>query len=297
MGVFRNTILNFAPSWFQRPTMTKLLHAYADELDGFAARVFQGTRSAIPYAGGAKTRAGTLLQCDPDVLPWHAGDRGIRLYDTEPELSKRVRLGQWRQLKKRRGSHQGELRNLQPFWLAEATSILPTMRIVHQSNEATPTATWHTLSPEGVYSVVKRSPSNWNYDGQPTKKARFWLIIYLPEGYGSPVYYDGVDTYDGGAVYDGLTTAVIADIVGAIKEAKAAHSRLAGVITTPLTPTTDIDNGGGVVYPFDPLSTAITLADGSTSLPTGNWNTPVDPVTNLPTRPWWASWIYSDDTP
>jgi hypothetical protein len=90
---------------------------------------------------------------------------------------------------------------------------------------------------------------------------------------------------------------VIADIVGATKEAKAAHSRLAGVITTLLTPTTDIDNGGGVVYPFDPLSTAITLADGSTSLPTGNWNTPVDPVTNLPTRPWWASFIYSDDTP
>ena len=294
MGVFRNTILNFAPSWMQQRWMTALLHAYADELDGFALRVFDGLRSANPYAAGARTSTGTLLQCDADVLPWHAADRGIRLYDSEPELSKRVRLGQWRQLKKRRGSHQGELRNLQPFWLAEATSILPTMRIVHQSNEGTPTATWHTLSSEGVYSVHRASPSNWNYDGQASKWARFWLIIYLPSSlaYGEPVYYDAGEAFDGGSIYDGLTSAVIADIVAAVKEAKAAHSRLSGIITTTLAATDPIP--GEVVRPFEPTTTAITLSDGSTSLPVGNWGVAVDPVTNLPTRPSWASWIYED---
>jgi hypothetical protein len=296
MGVFQDKIITrFAPSWFQEQWMRVLLRAVGGELDNFQQRVFDGLRAGNPYAAGAKTSDGVLLECDEEVLEYHARDRGIRLYSSEPLLSKRKRLGAWRQLKKRRGSHQGELRNLQPFWAAEETSTLPTMRIVHQSNEATPTATWHTLAPDGSYSVIRRTPSNWNWDADPTKRSRFWLIIYLPAGYSSTVYYDTVGLeYDSGAIYDGVTTLAISDIVQAILEAKAAHSRLAGVIVTALAPTDDADVTGQVVYPFDPESPALTLPDGSTSHPTGNWGTHLDPVTNLPTRPPYATFIYED---
>jgi hypothetical protein len=297
MGIFADRIGQFAPPWFLGPTGTNLLRAVGLTLDDFRLRVREGMRAALPYAGpgGAPLDDGTRRECDLEALPWHARDRGIRLYDTEPVLSRRVRLSQWRQLKKRRGSHLGQLNNVQPFWYATETSTLPVMRIVHQSNEVTPSATWHTLSAKGAYSVHQEAPSNWDYDGQPTKRSRYWAIIHLPPGYGSrsSAVYDGSDPYDGSALYDGITTMAIRDLVDAFKEAKAAHSRLAALIVTTLQPTDAIP--GGVGKPFDPFGVAEVLPDGSTSLPTGNWGSAVDPVTNLPTRPPWASFVYEDN--
>lgn len=249
------------------------------------------------YTGGAVCSFLGLRQCDADVLSWHARDRGIRIYDTEPELSKRYRLSRWRQLKKRRGSHRGELENLQPFWLSTPTATLPWMRIVHQNNQGTPKAQWYTLSPTGTLTVQQRNTSNWDYDGDASKWSRFWLIVHLPAGYSSAIVYDdGSSVYDGGAIYNGITTLAIADMVQAVREAKAAHSRLAGIIVTELQPTDPIPGVAGTHYPFDPTDTAQTSAEGWTTLPVGNWASLVDPQTNLPTRPPWASWIYEDQT-
>lgn len=248
------------------------------------------------YVRGAVCSFLGLRQCDPDVLSWHARDRGIRIYDTEPELSKRYRLSRWRQLKKRRGSHRGELENVQPFWLSTPSAVLPTVRIVFQDNRGTPSAQWHTLTGAGLYSVIQRSTSNWNYDDDPTKRSRFWAIVYLPPGYSTAVTYDdGVTVYDGGAIYDGVTALAIRDLVDAIKEAKAAHSRLAGVIATSLQPDEVIPDIAGTHHPFDPTDTAQTHADGWTTLPTGNWKYVSDPDTGLPTRPPWATWLYEDN--
>ena len=296
MGVFADWIHNFAPSWFQRPNMSTLLRSFGGELDVFSRRVFDGRRAAIPYAAGARAANGELLECDADTLGFHANDRGIRIYSSEPILSRRYRLSRWRQLKKRRGTHLGELDNLQPFWLAEETSQLPTMRIVHQDNEGSPSSVWYTLTSAGVVEVHREITSNWNYGGLASKKSRFWLIIYLPPGYSSAVTYDdGSTVYDGGAIYDGVTTLAIRDMVDAVKEAKSAHSRLAAIISTTLQPTDDIPGFPGR-KPFDPKDTSIDLGDGTTSLPVGNWLYPVDPLTNLPTRPQWASWLYEDLT-
>ena len=108
------------------------------------------------------------------------------------------------------------------------------------------------------------------------------------------VYDDGVTVYDGGAVYDGVTALAIRDMVANLKEAKAAHSRLAGIIATTLQPTDPIPDCVGTHYPFDPTDTAQLLSNGATSLPVGNWGGLVDPYTNEPTRPAWASWLYED---
>lgn len=237
-----------------------------------------------------------LKECDQEVLSWHARDRGIRIYDSEPLLSKRVRLARWRQLKKRRGTHRGELENLQPFWLSTMESVLPTMRIVHQSNEGTPTATWHTIHPDGSYEVFRADPSNFDYDGDPTKKSRFFLIIFWPPGFTSMVTYDnGITVYDGGAIYDGVTSLIIYDIVQAILEAKSAHSRLSAVIATTLQPDDLIPGLAGEFNPFRPSQSPQTSVEGWTSLPIGNWGSIVDPVTLLGTRPPWASWLYEDN--
>ena len=292
---FSDRIGLLAPSWWQGPEMRKFLGAFAGELDNFADRVLDGLRDGNPYAAGAKLADGRLIECDADVLARHARDRGISIYSSEPELSKRYRLSRWRQLKKRRGSHLGELENLQPFWLATQSSTLPTVRIVHQDNEGTPSAVWYTLSPAGAVTVKRRTTSNWNYDGDAAKWSRFWAILHLPPGYSSMVVYDdGVTVYDGGAVYDGVTALAIRDMVANLKEAKAAHSRLAGIIATTLQPTDPIPDCVGTHYPFDPTDTAQLLSNGATSLPVGNWGGLVDPYTNEPTRPAWASWLYED---
>lgn len=292
---YRRAVEKFAPAWFLETNGRALLRALGGAFDDMAERAFEGRRQANPYAAGSRTDGGVQRECDESMLAFHSRDRGIRIYDTEPTLSKRVRLGRFRQLKKQRGSHSGELYNLQPFWLAAASSILPTMRIVFQDNKGTPSAIWYTLHPSGRLSVYRKNVSNWNYDGQPTKRTRFWLIIHLPPGYSSATYYDdGVTVYDGGAIYDGITTIAIADIVAAVKEAKAAHSKLAAVIVTELQPNAAVPGGGGALV-FDPTSTAATLPDGTTSLPTGNWGTVSDPVTGLPTRPTFASWLWEDN--
>lgn len=294
--LFRDEVVwRFAPSWFQERWMRALMDAFGGELDNFRDRVLDGLRDGNPYAAGARLRDGRLIECDSDVLAYHARDRGISIYSSEPDLSKRYRLSRWRQLKKRRGSHVGELENLQPFWLATQASVLPTVRIVHQDNKGTPSAVWYTLSPSGTVAVHRATTSNFNYDGQAAKWSRFWVILHLPPGYSSMIVYDdGTSVYDGGAVYDGVTALAIRDIVANIKEAKAAHSRLAAVIATTLQPTDPIPDCAGTHYPFDPSDTSQALTDGATSLPVGNWGSIIDPYTHLPTRPSWASWLYED---
>lgn len=295
---FRDEIVwRFGSSWFQGPWMRAMLDMLAGGLDDFRDRVLDGQRNSNPYAAGARLADGRLIECDADVLAYHSRDRGISIYSSEPELSKRYRLSRFRQLKKRRGSHLGELENLQPFWLATQSSVLPTVRIVHQDNKGTPSAVWYTLSPSGAVSIRRVTTSNWDYDGQASKWSRFWVILHLPPGYSSMIVYDdGSTVYDGGAVYDGITALAIRDIVANLKEAKAAHSRLAAVIATTLQPTDPIPDCVGTHYPFNPLDTAQALTDGATSLPTGNWGSIIDPYTHLPTRPSWASWLYEDAT-
>ena len=295
---FRDRTWELAPSWFQARWMRALIGALAGELDNVRDRSIDGLRSAVPYAAGARLADGRLIQCDPDVLAWHARDRGISIYSSEPDLSKRYRLSRWRQLKKRFGSHLGELENLQPFWLATQASVLPTVRIVHQDGVGSPSCTWRTLSPTGTVTQNRRITSNWDYDGESFKWSRFWVILHLPPGYSSVIVYDdGTSVYDGGAIYDGVTALAIADIVANINEAKAAHSRLAAVIATTLQPSDVIPGVAGTHHPFDPLDTAQTSAEGWTTLPTGNWASIIDPATGLPTRPPWASWLYEDQGP
>jgi hypothetical protein len=165
------------------------------------------------------------------------------------------------------------------------------MRIVHQSNEATPRATWHTLSGSydtggaGVYSVDRTSPSNWDFDGQPEKWSRWWAIIYTPGSIldASTTWDDG-ELWDGGSVWGGVPAAVLTDLVSMFTDWQAAHSRCAGVILA-----NDLAS-------FGPTATPALVGDGTTTLPSAttlgiSWGQLVDPTTGLPTRLQSATWI------
>lgn len=236
--------------WFLQSTnIGRFLESVGLTLDASIESLNQGLALSQP------------LRCDPSALPVLSLDRGIRIYDTEPIASKRQRLAQWYRLRRQFGTHQGEMRNIQPFFLDFPE--IPLMRVVHQSGDpgSGSITTWHTLSPDGTYSYHQATPSNWNWDGQTPQWSRYWAIIYTDKlGLPTPHKWGDGGKWGDGHAWGGLfSPAQIADLAAGLKEAKSAHTKLTGIILAT-DPTS-----------FDPFSTAVTLGDGSTSLPDGNW--------------------------
>ena len=286
---FQSLVRKLAPGYMADGRhMGTLLEASGLMLDALAERSFLGRCAAIPYAAGAKTADGLPLQCEPEVLPWHARDRGITLYPSEPLGSRRYRCSRWRQLHAMRGTHRGELKYAQPYFLGEdGLGTLPRMRIVHQDGDGDG-AMWHTLSGSadpggaGRYSIYRKVPSNWDFDGLAEKWSRWWAIVYtsgtvLESGV---TYWNDGHPWNGGQVWGGVALQVVTDLVTMFLEWHSAHSRCAGIILAS-------DLGS-----FDPTATSTVETGGSTTLPVGNWGQLVDPATNLPTRLSTATWIY-----
>lgn len=293
-GIFQKAARSWAPPWFQRSNMGTLLESVGALWDVQAERLMDGRLAANPYAAGARLKSGRLIQCEEDVLPWHARDRGITLYETEPVESRRVRLSQHHQLKRRRGTHQGEMRNLQPYFLgADGLGVLPRIRIVHQSGSATRSvATWETLSGSldpggaGVFSVSQARDSNWDWDGQGVvgsggKWSRFWVILYLNGIVPAPALWDdGIAMWDDGVtLWDGAAAGVLADWISMVNDWKSAHSILWGFAIT----WNDAR--------FLPWETATIDPAGWSSFPFGNYGSIIDPFTGKNTRPPDVEWI------
>ncbi len=273
VGKFQRFMGQVGPWFIHGKNIGTFLEAVGAAFDTAITSLDQGLRLSQP------------LRCDVSALPVLAKDRGIRLYPTEATSSKRLRLSKWLELHRTRGTHIGEMKHSQPYFLPNT----PVMRIVHQDGGGA-TATWWTLEADGTAEIVQTTPSNWKYYQDASKWSRFWVILYAPANFLDLATWDDGSTYDGGTdFYDGLINAQVAqDLVQMILEWKAPHSRLAGYIIAT-DPTS-----------FDPSGTATTDPTGWTSLPTaGNpWYPaatppPVSHRTRLPS----AVWIYEDNTP
>jgi len=191
-GKLQHLVATYAPWWLRNRWIGTFLEAFAVVQDEAIETLGQGVRLGHP------------LRCDPSALPVISRDRGITIYPTEPIDSKRARLADWWNLHRQRGTHQGELRNLAPYFLPAT----PLMRIVHQNGSGT-RATWHTLDSSGVYTIHKAEPSNWNWDGQTSKWARWWAILYYETAlaWGEPAIWGG-DPF-GHVAFDGVDEGVV----------------------------------------------------------------------------------------
>ncbi len=193
----------YAPNWFQARWISTFFDSLAVLLDGEAQRVIDGRLAAIPYAGAgpgaAKLATGARIECEPDALIWHANDRGIPIYETEPLWSKRKRIADWHRIHEWHGQHQGCLRNVQPYYLgADGLGVLPDLHIVHQSGAVAPDATWHKLDASGVYTRTLAHPSNFNFDNQGVDSQ----VPIAPAWAGATEYLVGEErTNDGGKLY------------------------------------------------------------------------------------------------
>jgi hypothetical protein len=259
-------IIARGPKFLGGRNILTFLESSAAMLDGGLEALNQGVLLAHP------------LGCDASALPQISRDRRIKIYPTEPEISKRFRLSRWLQLRRQFDTHQGEMRNVQPMFLPAT----PVLRVVHQDGLGN-RATWHTLDASGVYSVYKKTPSNWNWDGQTTQWSRFWVIVYTDQlGLDAAEDWDDGQDWDGGSLWGGsLTFAQITDIVDGIREAKGAASILWGLILAS-DPAS-----------FDPTASVVVDPTGWSTLPNGKWGYSVDPVTGQPTRLPTASYPYN----
>jgi hypothetical protein len=264
-GVLQQFAANIPPWFLRNRYASTFLQAHGLVVDNAVESTALGLHLSQP------------LRCDESALPILSQDRGIRLYSTEPKASQRFRLSQWWQLHRQFGTHQGEMRNVQPFFLPQT----PMLRIVHQSGDGS-SSTWHTLDASGAYSVHRSTPSNWNWDNVPSKWSRFWLIVYTGALNLPPQpRWDGGQLWDGGSIWDGLlTSSQIADIVAGVTDAKSAHSQLWGVILAPSTGS------------FTPTDTIATHPDGWSNLPNGKWGFAIDNQTGKPTRLPGATFAY-----
>lgn len=289
------------PSYMRGPYLQTLAGAVGLELDNRSEQVLRARLAAIPYAGGptpsregaARLADGRLIECEEFVLPLHSEQRGIKLYATEPTLSKRIRLANWWQLHQQRGTHWGEIAHVRPYFSTAAA--YPTISIVFQDNAGTPAAWWYQVDPSGNRTLRRTSPSNFDFDGNNTKRTRWWAFLNMSgTGYSPPQTYDSGGTYDvSGWQYDQgtFTAAMQADVASMFSDWQSAHSWLAGVIAV-------WPQVGGAAFPTA-ATTPTQDAAGWWSLPNGanTWGSLVDPTTGLTTRPPNFLWILDNPAP
>lgn len=244
MSVYQTLWRRWAPPWFQTaPNIGTFYESVGALLDSEAQRALDGRLAGIVYAGAepfaAKLADGRRIECQPDALPWHEKDRGIKRYSTESDLSFRIRASNWRQLHAERGKPWGEIRHVRPYFSDRVAAgyAYPTIAIVSQTNDSPNSSWWYQVDPAEARTFIKVSPSNFSYDAFPSYRSRWWAFLDMTgTGYTPPETYDsgGVyDTsgwrYDEGGAYP-FTTDRAADVAAMFNDWSAAHSWLVGVV-------------------------------------------------------------------
>lgn len=293
MSVYAKLWRRMAPPWFTGPHISTFYEAVGNVLDCEAQRAMDGRLASIVYAGAepfaAKLSTGQRIECQPDALPQHFLDRSLTPYPSESILSQRLRLSRWHQLHADRGTLWGAIDHVRPYFADRVAAgfAYPQITIGFQTNEATPAAVWYRVSPTGVRTIRRVSPSNLNYNGQPAKRTRWWAFLEMTgTGYTPPPVWGGFSWGDGtmwGSAGALPFTAQRQADVAAMFDWKGAHSWKDGVVL--IWPGyTALDIGG----------TPTQDANGRWSLPNGpnTWGVLADPGTGKPTRPAGWQWIY-----
>lgn len=106
-------------------------------------------------------------QCPVDALPYHGRDRGIPRGPLEAATNYRLRLLRWLEIWKGAGVGRAMLDQLAGYLSPRSTR----MRIWTQVGVV------YTREADGAFSVQRVARGLWNWDGQTSLWARFWLII------------------------------------------------------------------------------------------------------------------------
>lgn len=291
----------YAPPWLlDGPNIGTFYEAQGSLLDSLSQRVLDGRLAAIPWAGpgiGVEeplTSTGQRIEAQPDALPFHSLDRGIKIYASMGLLAQRQNIAKFRQLHAQRGTHWGEILHVRAYF-ADAVAAgyaYPRITIVFQDNEGTPVAIWYSIAPDGTRTLLRVSPSNFNYDGRNSDRTRWWAFLDMTgTGYTLPALWGSFSWGDGTLWGQGglrpFTAQAQQDIAAMFNDWHSAHSWLAGVVAV-------WPGVGGAAFP-SAAGTPTQDASGWWSLPNGagTWQDIVLPAPDgRASRPPNFQWVY-----
>lgn len=242
MASFRTYVDAICPPWLRKPNGAKLMYSIGGVLfDALAEVTQQAIRARMPGYG-----TDTAL----DVI---GRDRQILRGFAEPADAYAVRLQTWLDVWRIAGS---------PFAIMEAikgyfSPVDITVRIVDNSGN------WYTYREDGVKSFHRASPNNWDWDSNPSKWWRFWVIIYANDiattgpDWGDADLWGGAWGTDGPYSWgmSGISSTQCADLRALVAFWKASGPYCENII-----------------FAFDPLSFDPEAAPASPGMPDGTWD-------------------------
>lgn len=244
MTTFRTSIERISPPWLKKYLgyAPRFMYTPALIIDGLLDGLTQGLKAKMPGIG------------TPTAFTYIGRDRGIVRGPSESEAGYAARAVAWLDTWRIAGS---------PFAIMDALAgyISPdtmVMRVVDN------TGNWYTRAADGTRSFYRASPNNWDWDSEPTKWFRYWVIMYpdgvweQPKAWGDPDLWTTGLWGEPGEVWgvEGLSGANITDMRKLIRKWGPAGPYCVNLILA-------FDNAM-----FDPTS-----APGA-PMPSGNWDDP-----------------------
>lgn len=236
MASFRNTAWILSPARLRTMVAAKLVYSFIGiPLDAIAEAGDQATKARFPELA------------PEDALIVLSRDRGIRRGPQEPAASFRLRLLLWIAAWRGAGVGRAMLDQIAGYLTPNSVRLrIWTQRGVVYTREA-----------DGSFTIERVGNMVWNWDGQDSLWARFWVVIYSLDGLPwarSPVWGTGPRWgSDPDATWGSTATkSEVQSIRAIVDDMKPAASKCVSVIVS----FTDA---------------AFSPADGSPPLPDGTW--------------------------
>lgn len=179
-SVFRGSVQEISPPWLQGDQGYRFTYSTIGiPLDAQAEYARLGTLQRFP--GKAQSAALPFIGADRKII------RGFRESDDAYVPRLRRAFQTWK--------FAGNAPTLLTELAAYFSPTPPVMRYVVNGvdHNGVAFADWWTLI-SGTLSHYRKTPSNWNWDGQ-TGQIRFWIIIYRNEGF-TPWFWDDGHFWD-----------------------------------------------------------------------------------------------------
>lgn len=159
MATFRDKAWTLSPARLRTAAAARFVYALiGTPLDAIAEAANQATKARFPSLA------------PDDALAYHGRDRGIVRGTAEAAESYRARLLLWIEAWRGAGIGRGMLDQLAGFILPKVATI----RIWTQVGVV------YTRAKDGTFTIERATGGGWNWDGQTSLWARFWVIFYSP---------------------------------------------------------------------------------------------------------------------
>lgn len=153
---FRDRIRRASPPWLQHGWAEKLLYAFGVQIDAFADALVAGVKMRFPGLYSFES------------LPLIGRERRIARGLLEDDATYAARLTRWFDDHRRRGGPYAMLAQLHAYYSPNTFHT----ELIYRSGRR------YTMAPDGT---VTRDDIVWNPDGDPTKWARWWLLLFTDD--------------------------------------------------------------------------------------------------------------------